>query len=450
MNLFRNSIIGLIVIALLPGCIPEQRVIWSPDGRQAMVLGREDELQSLYLCDGNGALSPRLFEHVHLAAWRPDSRGIILVRSHFTGSWTELEPFLSTMERDEIAQAAGAVRAGHARTGGFEILESIDAVDNFKNAVMLYLRHHHAGLFKAQEKAPLRVLVNRIQTGTVQDQTIQIDKTVSCSTMPVWGLRVSPANRAVAYTLGDSGGKLSLYIASLDETPRVKRIAEHVSMYPDWSADGRSVVYAVSSGKADGGLSLGAVAQTRVADTSGRLLKEETEREELVGLIMNNLIRVRCLPDGGIVFSAFEISLPATADDMPDHMTLFTIHPSRRPIVSRILPRNVESRFSGDRSMFYEFSPDYNYIVFPDDDDGLVVLHFSTGKLRQVGLAEPAHLPSWRTANELCCSPCPPEMKHPGVVLYSLDEEDAEPRVLSDKWPAELLRSLVDQKKEKD
>jgi len=159
---------------------------------------------------------------------------------------------------------------------------------------------------------------------------------------------------------------------------------------------------------------------------------------------MNNLIRVRCLPDESIVFSSFEISLPTTADDMPEHMTLFTLHPSRRPIVSRFIPRNVESSFTGDFSMFYEFSPDFKYVVFPDSNDGLAILNPSTGELRNPPLTELSHLPSWRSANELCYGHLPKDKKIPEVVLFKLDKENVDPRAISTRWPTALLKSLTD------
>jgi hypothetical protein len=165
---------------------------------------------------------------------------------------------------------------------------------------------------------------------------------------------------------------------------------------------------------------------------------------------MNNLIRVRCMPDWNIVFSAFEVSLPATVDDLPEHMTLFTIHPTRRPIVSRLIPRHAESRLSGEFSMFYEFSPDFKNIVFPDDDDGLAILHVATGVLRHPEMTDLAHLPSWRSTEELCYSYQSQGMRYPDVVLCSVDKEITELKVISKGWPAALLKSLADGDGRKD
>jgi len=135
------GLMGVALIALLSGCIPEQRVIWSPDGRQAMVLGRENNLQSLYLCDGDGNLSPRLFDHVHRAAWRPDSSGVILVRSRLTANWAELAPLLTAEENDDIIRMAGIILHPHGPAIRDDHIEALEEEDNTKNAGRMYLRH---------------------------------------------------------------------------------------------------------------------------------------------------------------------------------------------------------------------------------------------------------------------------------------------------------------------
>ena len=106
MKHLRLHILSLISMFLFSGCVPEQRIIWSPDGEQAVVLGREDDEQTLYLCDGNGTLSPKLFDNALRVAWRPDSRGLVLSRGQVVTSWAETEPLLAPEERSELVDIA--------------------------------------------------------------------------------------------------------------------------------------------------------------------------------------------------------------------------------------------------------------------------------------------------------------------------------------------------------
>lgn len=451
MKTIKYSLFGFVSAILLSGCVPEQRIIWSPDGQQAMVLGRENNQQTLYLCDTNGSLSSKLFDNVHRAAWRPDSRGLILSRSQSMNNWPELESLLAEAEKNGIIKAAAAFLEGYAQTGTLEHLEELIEAENYRNAVKLYLRHHHAELFdkdaakEGKKHSSTHAFI--IQTATVRGNTIEPGKIIAGSTMPVWEMRVSPQNLAVAYTCGEiedgTSPPPSLYIASLDDESPPKQIARNVSLFPDWSPDGQHIIYAVGNNHKYGKeLQLGAITRCNVADENGQLRSGIPEREDLVGVIMNHLIRVRCTADGTIVFSALEINLPATANDMPEYMTLFKIDPSELPIVSRIIPRDVEYYFSSS-STFYELSPEGEYIAFLGRDDhttAVAALHLATGEIRHSDSTTDKNLPSWRSAKELCYIRTSKDGKNPEVVLINQHG----PRIISKKWPSELLESMGD------
>jgi hypothetical protein len=225
-------------------------------------------------------------------------------------------------------------------------------------------------------------------------------------------------------------------------------------MYADWSADGQYLVYAISNNKAhDDKLQLGAIARSKVADASGRILQEISGRDELAGVIMNVFARVRCLPDGYIVFSALEIQLPATANDMAEQTTLFRLHPDQKIPVSRLYPRNIEP-YLGDWSMLFEFSPDYKQIAFLDPDNLVSIFTLATGEIQQTPISQPyrpqsdkiGSLPCWRSSGELCfIRTYSKEAGDPRaeVVLYSLGRDSAA-RIISAKWPSALAESLAD------
>lgn len=450
MNCIKRSTICFIIALLMAGCIPEQKVIWSPDGKQGAVLGFEDDMQTLYLSDSNGTLSARLFDNVYRVAWRPDSQGLILVRNRMVDSWSELESQIVSEERVEIVQIANTALSVYQQTGDAEYLSLQGYDDNYKNAACLYLKHRKTKLFEAlnlEEEKPLTVGVFSLQKASVRGRHIEIEETVAASTLPIWDIRVSPRDNAAVFTCGDddtASPSASLYIASLEGNSSVRQICRNVSWYPDWTPDGQSVVYAACAyGSQNNDLQLGAIIRSRVIDESGHIISEFAEREELAGVVMNQFNRVRCAPDGEIIFTAFEIHLPASSFDMPENMNLFSIHPSRQAIVTRVVPRNIESYF-GEVSWWFEFSPDYKHIAVVDSEDQVGVLTLASGEARSMGDKKTTGLPSWRTASELTCTHSDGEEdSDPEIVMYSL-QEDVEPITLSSNWPPALVKSMID------
>ena len=79
-----------------------------------------------------------------------------------------------------------------------------------------------------------------------------------------------------------------------------------------------------------------------------------------------------------------------------------------------------------------------------DSDERVAIFTPATGELRHPKSSKTANLPSWRSADELCYIHSKKESstpKKPEVVLYSLSD-NADPRIISAKWPTDLLRSL--------
>jgi hypothetical protein len=450
MKFIKHVTVGFVFILLMVGCIPEQRVVWSPDGQQAAVLGREDDLQTLYLCDSKGTLSAKLLDNVHRVAWCPDSQGLILVRSRVMDGWGELESLIASEEKSGLVLAATAALAAYQQSGDLEYLSNRGFEDSYKCSIGLYLKAHQPKFFEAlklEEEKPLTAVVNLVQLACVREQKVEIGKVVAASTLSIWDIRVSPQNQAVVFTCGDddtTAPTAALYLASFDGDSSVVQIARNVSWYPDWTADGQYVVYAACAHAVhNNDLQLGAIMRSRVIDDSGQIVSEISKRDELAGVVLNQFNRIRCTPDGEIIFSAFEINLPASSGDMPEHMNLFSIHPSRQFIVSRVVPRFVESYF-GDTSWWFEFSPDYKHIALVDREDRVGIVTLASGEAINAGSMKTKGLPCWRTSDELTfVGGEEDEEKKPQVMMYSFLEKD-KLHVLSTNWPSALVESLSD------
>src|SRR5690554_3548404 len=86
----RFFMVACFVIApLFAGCLPQELVVWSPDGNRSAVISQNGDL---YLCDETGTLSPLALppslEHaVEKVAWLPDSKQLVLVAERSANSW---------------------------------------------------------------------------------------------------------------------------------------------------------------------------------------------------------------------------------------------------------------------------------------------------------------------------------------------------------------------------
>ena len=76
MRRFQLTILFLLTTVTFCGCIPEKKIIWSPDGRTAAIIGGD----GLYLCDESGKLSSHIAEMVKEALWLSDSKQLLVIR----------------------------------------------------------------------------------------------------------------------------------------------------------------------------------------------------------------------------------------------------------------------------------------------------------------------------------------------------------------------------------
>jgi hypothetical protein len=93
----------IATLLALAGCDEAgENVVWSPDGRQAAVIGTK----GLYLCDAGGKLSPLLVPRATHARWLPDGKRLVVARSMDFATWREVAPQLSDAERNYVVTTA--------------------------------------------------------------------------------------------------------------------------------------------------------------------------------------------------------------------------------------------------------------------------------------------------------------------------------------------------------
>jgi hypothetical protein len=182
--------------------------------------------------------------------------------------------------------------------------------------------------------------------------------------------------------------------------------------------------------------SSGAVPTTGQANSNGNQLTED-----LVGLIYSGNTRIRWLKDGRIIFSGFQVTLPAVAQDMPSHPELFAFAPGKQAVVCRLLPRQSVDQI-GDGAEYFEMSPDGTHVSIPDSNGKVDVVDLGSGNVLAVQdkpTSKPGKdqgdaiqtIPVWRSDDELTFV-APDGKGRTQVMLWSLSKSAG--TVLSGGW----------------
>jgi hypothetical protein len=177
------------------------------------------------------------------------------------------------------------------------------------------------------------------------------------------------------------------------------------------------------------------------------------QKQELAGLALTELNRVRCLKDGRIIFNAVEIQLPVANDDFSDeHEQLFAIDPARQPTLVRLIPRKRMEDLPQTLA-FFEVSPDEKQILFGDFNGAVSLLTLATGEVAQIqqGGKKDDNLlcaPTWRAIGEFSYAKRNPEQdgKKPARAAEAVLRTGDKEKVLSTTWSDEINHRLFGQK----
>jgi hypothetical protein len=404
-------------------------------------------------------------------AWLPDSRHLVHAHTENVAGWTALAPVMSDTQRKEIEARAPKLRDELlAYDGDWKDFKG----ESFKGftggeiaALLIFVREkpgpglaeklgeHWKELQEVQASVQVLHLANVSAAGE-----FALDRVLAKSLDPFDALRVAPNGKLVAYRGGAPGEDQArpLFVLAIDGgTPR--QVAERTAMFPDWSADSRTLVYASTRATlADDGkdLRLGVVARRKICGDDGALLAEFPDAEELAGIVFQNELRVRCLRDGRVLFATLDVQLPSTSEDMPQRASLFAINPGVQPGVSRVIPRQTEEELP-DALVLFEASPDEQHIAVAGGNGRVAVVTLATGAAWQiVAEKEVDHLrtvPAWRSADELTFAIVPGSEADKGraqIVLAKLNfaEQKQDRRVLSQDWPESVATEFLTQKQE--
>jgi hypothetical protein len=460
-----------LLMLLAVGCVPT-RFSWSPDGRWMTVLGSDDTLR---LADTDGKFLATTLPDIKLASWVPDSHHLLVVRDTQASKWAELEKYLTAPQVAAIIESAKRARemalvydwkspkakdwsdfgdqfSQQDKNAGRDTLKDQDLA----LPLILYIRDHPDD--ELRKKVPAQrwteldkviQTVHHIEMYDVDQADFPTHATWLVNTIhDVRELRPSPTGQAVlVVTKGDQEKSSDLQILPMDGSAPALTINSEAAFYPDWSSDGQYVIFVRAAGPAHGDDErLGFLSRIKVIDNDGNLITAPIPTEDLAGLVYSELSRVRCLKDGRIIFVSAEITLPATANEMPQRAELFGLMPSPQSKVIRLLPKTSYDQL-GNSPQYLEISPDGTKASIPDQSGKVSVVDLTNGQVKIVqpksisapqGQLALMTVPQWRSDDELTFI-APDEKGHPSLVLWSLSKNSGS--TLSRDWPAAIMES---------
>jgi dipeptidyl aminopeptidase/acylaminoacyl peptidase len=430
---------GLLLV--LAGCVT-QRIVWSPDGKQAAVLTSE----GLYLCDADGKISGLLLPDVSTVSWFKDSRRLAIARSQSCTNWHCVAAALNPQSQQDIRRGAAELLAKLQKGNRDQVLEAESRSEEKQFfARLLYLRDEGGDaalklLEGAKELKDLKVDVSTLAVAQVSNGVLDVGPVLAAEIGGVVDIRISPNGAAVAYT-AENG----LSVVALGGGEPARLVAGMAAAYPDWSPDGNSLVYiTTATTNSTDDIKLGVLTRRRVLNERGQV-EIQNAKDDLAGLLFNDQARVRCLRDGRILFASEEWRLPVTTNDLPQRQQLFALDPERQSTLTPLVPRGTQEMLPAGLS-YFEVSPDEKRVAVGGDKSRVAVFTLASGNVELLQDATDTDLksiPCWRSASELCfiaIQSANTNQHKAEVALW----QNGKTRFISRTWPEPARKGLLE------
>lgn len=383
----KHGLVGALFIACvlaIGACVPEKRVIWSPDGRYAAVR----IANKLHLCDPNGVLSPALVEGVADMAWLPDSRRLVLVRVETVNHWAAVEALLAPERRGELVCRAPALRdaiiafRGDWKDFGEGAFEGVP--DDERGALLLLVKERFGDELKSQAPTAwenlgqLEAAVHTLQIAELAGAGgIELGDVVLRSLAQLARPTPSPDGRVIAFARRGPEDRSELLVALIRADSRPALVERSTIGGVGWTPDSKRLVYAATArasvGRSDSPTYVIVSRKTVVAD-DGTIPEQLHGPDCLAIALVNSEPSVSVLPDGGVLFAALETTLPCAPGDWPDHGALYRIPPGDEAACARYSPKRLESEFPKMLG-YFSVSPDGRHIAIVDPEDGRLLIY---------------------------------------------------------------------------
>jgi len=458
---------SLLLLAILCGCEPKERVQWSPDGSRAAVLFDHH----LHFARADGKLLGALAEEdgdpgrllIDAFDWLPDGTGLVVQRIRLAPRWEDVRALMPEGEvlrvqdlaaRMPVLLTAAVLLHGDAERADLLLARlSSDEGESIGNALRYAIEADGVAVRAALAGAP-RALAALDQnplgeTGYVIHELVLVrpdtggkPALLSRSFRGVHSLRLSPHHAYVAYTRPTSEvNRFDLEILALDGSFHGE-IAQKITPAYDWTPDGTSLVYMEPLSR-EGGTVM-RIRRSRVLDQEGSPLDPSEAGagvEDLAYALIPFTPRLAVLPDGDVLFASQPSNLPVRGGEPAVSARLYRISakggdPAPVPTAEGALPMDLGH---------FVPSPDGRKVaVVESGTDAVAVVDLASGECTLVSTPHPGWksrvLPAWRSANELTFPALDPATGSVRWVL--LHDEKIE--VLSADWPGEATAGWLE------
>jgi hypothetical protein len=440
-------------LLFLTGCDREDLIVWSPDGKRVVVLAND----GLRMGDESGKLSAPVDSCIKIVRWLPDSHHALVVVSSVVTEWNELRSLLSQSDQRNVILLANKIwKSGHLPRSA----DYMEGKEAFLYLNKLYGKRAVQVKFRLDPNY-LSVAVDYLQAVDFSSDGKMVEGAILLRLVnEIDDMRISPNGKLVALTttvlrkeLGSVGVSQTIVLATRGGPAKI--VAAPVSALPDWSVDGKSLVYILCPIMDAPGKNLEArmwvskLVRRTVADENSTLLSKFGPEEKMVELVDISSAQARCLPDGGVIFNAKMRSFPSVAAENTKEY-LYRLNPDHS------LETLASSDELPDKLHLFEPNQDGTKIVFSGYGRGeIAVLDVSSRKvinLENAGPRELKFLPMWRTRDVLCY-PARTLNKTGNehdvdVVLQSMS--DGSRGTLSKDWSVKSVQFLNDPKKKEE
>jgi hypothetical protein len=421
----------MLAVALLVGCVPEERIWWSPSGKRALVVMNEQ----IHLVQADGTRIRTLTElplgevAFPTACWLPDETGFVCVTSEKLASWEEVVRILPPSEVAQVdammplvlQSLAAAVRLSPGTTEFTRLLSHLQP-DVRAALVAATMRTYATGPEKVEAAlAPLKdakaimeslrkngpsFQMNAVCHVLLDDQQATQVKVLNRSLLSGYVFpKVCPNGDFIAMLVGvDGKDDIQLVVHSLRDDSKVTVTTRATPAF-EWMPDGKSLCYfSPLDGRSQ---TICVLNRARVLNDEGKLVdakvfQPSTHVELLATVLVTKTPALRVLPDGRLLLAGQPATFPFTGSDLKEEPKLYLLCEDGQtlaqiPTATGALPTDLGH---------FSLSPDGKRVAVVEGGTNAVALvELDSGKTDLIHLADDGWrcrlLPAWRSSDEL-------------------------------------------------
>lgn len=422
-----KRVLTLFLGLLLTGCVPEERMWWSPKGDRALVLIDGQ----LHLVGSDGEMRSKLSGldtkdiAIKTVDWLDDGERFVCVRQRVLHSWAEVMKSLPAEEAEQVdalMPAAlplfeAAVKLSPTSQKLEQLMSSMPAAMRMTlytalmrlfetnaakvEAVLAPLPDLKPVLDSTRESGP-RFEMDELCLITLKEDQIADTTVLSTSLLKRHALpKISPTGDLVAFVrFGEYDDHAALDVIQLADRSLLTITSPATPAF-QWTPDGRALVF---MSPVDGESStLNAIKRRTVLNGDGKLLTDAGDHFKVLATVVTyGSPALTVLQDGRILFAAQPVALPFTGGEPKEEPRLFLLSSdgdqlTTVPTAPGALPTDLGH---------FTLSPDGKRIALVEGgSDAVALVDIESGSTR---IISPPHdgwkcrtLPAWRSADEV-------------------------------------------------